>query len=102
MARCRILLVQTGSGRGPVLVGSPEAVLSADVDLVPPVKRFPQALLSAAPDLVVISHTNDRAAAIRAVRDTRALCAKCRLYSWLDESAKLWRSTFFMPASLVI
>jgi len=89
MARCRILLVQTGSGRGPVLVGSPEAVLSADVDLVPPVKEIsPQALLSAAPDLVVISHTNDRAAAIRAVRDTRALCAKVPIVFVADESCE--------------
>src|SRR5260370_16442869 len=48
----------------------------------------PQALVSGAPDLIVVSHTNDRAAAIRAVRDARALCAKVPILFVADESCE--------------
>jgi len=89
MAQRRILWVQTGSSRGSAFAGPPQLLNSADLDAVYSVSEVsPQALVSAAPDLIVVSHTDDRAAALRAVRNARALCASVPILFLADESCE--------------
>jgi DNA-binding NtrC family response regulator len=89
MAHYRILWVHTGSGRSSASLGHPGGLNLGDMDGVHSVSEVsPQALVSGAPDLIVVSHTNDRAAAIRAVRDARALCAKMPILFVADESCE--------------
>jgi DNA-binding NtrC family response regulator len=89
MAHCRILWVQTGNSHGSAHQGLPEGLNLADIDGLHSVSQVsPQAFVSAAPDLIVVSHTNDRAAAIRAVRDARGLCAKVPILFVADESCE--------------
>lgn len=89
MANCRILWVQTGSSRDSAPTVPPQDLSSADFVIVNCVSEVsPQVLVSAAADLVVIFHTDDRAAALRAVRDTRALCARVPILFLADESCE--------------
>ena len=89
MAHCRILWVQTGSSHGFAPQRPSESVTPGGIDGVFSVSEVsPQVFISSAPDLVVISHRDDRAAAIGAVRNVRALCAKVPILFLADESCE--------------
>jgi DNA-binding NtrC family response regulator len=89
MARCRTLLVQTGRSHFSVFPALAEVLNSPELCVVESAFEIsPQALVSSAPDLIVVSHTDDRAAALRAISDARALCARVPILFLADESSE--------------
>lgn len=89
MAHCRILWVQTGRSHRSGRPGPPEGLDLTGCEGAHFVSEVsPQAFVSAAPDLVVVAHNEDRAAAIRAVHDARALCAKVPILFVASESCE--------------
>jgi DNA-binding NtrC family response regulator len=89
MACCRTLLVQTGRSRGSAFPALAEVLHSTERCVVESVYEIsPQALVSSAPDLIVVSHTDDRAAALRAISDARALCARVPILFVANESSE--------------
>lgn len=89
MARCRILWVQTGSGYSTACPSSQDNLRIADIEGVQFVSAVSaQAIVSAAPELVIVEHRVDRTSAIRAVREARALCAQVPILFLASENCE--------------
>jgi DNA-binding NtrC family response regulator len=89
MAHCRTLWVQAGSPYGTECQYPSSNLGIPDIEGAQFVSEVsPQAFVSAAPDLVVVAHSEDRAAAIRAVRDVRALCTQVPILFLAGESCE--------------
>jgi DNA-binding NtrC family response regulator len=89
MAHCRILWVETASVDRTERQYPPDKLNIPDIEGAQFVSEVsPQAFVSAAPDLVVVAHSVDRASAIRAVREVRALCEQVPILFLAGESCE--------------
>lgn len=89
MAHCRILWVHAGSVHRTACQASSDKLNITDIEGAQFVSEVsPQVFVSVAPDLVVVAHSEDQAAAIRAVRETRALCAQVPILFLAMESCE--------------